>query len=157
MAQGIMTGIGFLGAGVIFKERATVRGLTTAASIWMTASLGIVLGVGFYYPAALATAAVLAVLIAFRWIERRLPTDFYARHSLRFERGNAMNEAEVRRLIEGYGFRVDELSHRLAEGGRMFEYRMRIHASDRSRADALAQHLRENPQVIEFEISPMGI
>ena len=41
MAQGIMTGIGFLGAGVIFKEGVTVRGLTTAASIWVTAAIGI--------------------------------------------------------------------------------------------------------------------
>ena len=42
MAQGIMTGIGFLGAGVIFKEGLTVRGLTTAASIWVTAAIGAV-------------------------------------------------------------------------------------------------------------------
>jgi putative Mg2+ transporter-C (MgtC) family protein len=47
MAQGIMTGIGFLGAGVIFKEGLTVRGLTTAASIWVTASIGILIGIGF--------------------------------------------------------------------------------------------------------------
>ena len=53
MAQGIMTGIGFLGAGVIFKEGLSVRGLTTAASIWITAALGILYGVGFYYPALL--------------------------------------------------------------------------------------------------------
>jgi putative Mg2+ transporter-C (MgtC) family protein len=44
MAQGIMTGIGFLGAGVIFKEGLTVRGLTTAASIWVTAAIGILVG-----------------------------------------------------------------------------------------------------------------
>ncbi|TMG77036.1 MAG: MgtC/SapB family protein, partial [Betaproteobacteria bacterium] len=46
MAQGIMTGIGFLGAGVIMKEGLTVRGLTTAASIWITAAIGILIGVG---------------------------------------------------------------------------------------------------------------
>ena len=45
MAQGIMTGIGFLGAGVIFKEGLSVRGLTTAASIWVTAAVGILIGV----------------------------------------------------------------------------------------------------------------
>ena len=45
MAQGIMTGIGFLGAGVIFKEGLTVRGLTTAASIWITAAIGILVGI----------------------------------------------------------------------------------------------------------------
>src|SRR3954471_21131274 len=57
MAQGIMTGIGFLGAGVIFKEGLTVRGLTTAASIWMTASIGILVGVGFWMPAIFGTIA----------------------------------------------------------------------------------------------------
>jgi len=53
MAQGIMTGIGFLGAGVIFKEGLTVRGLTTVASIWVTAAIGILLGIGFYFAATL--------------------------------------------------------------------------------------------------------
>ncbi|HEY6106440.1 MAG TPA: MgtC/SapB family protein, partial [Anaeromyxobacteraceae bacterium] len=52
MAQGIMTGIGFLGAGVIFKEGLTVRGLTTAASIWITAAIGILCGVGLWLAAA---------------------------------------------------------------------------------------------------------
>src|SRR5687767_8678605 len=52
MAQGIMTGIGFLGAGVIVKEGASVRGLTTAASIWITSAIGILVGVGFHFAAA---------------------------------------------------------------------------------------------------------
>src|SRR5690606_40434570 len=50
MAQGIMTGIGFLGAGVIIKEGFSVRGLTTAASIWITAAIGVLAGIGFYFP-----------------------------------------------------------------------------------------------------------
>src|SRR5688500_19760644 len=79
MAQGIMTGIGFLGAGVIFKEGLTVRGLTTAASIWMTAAIGILVGVGFYLPAVIGSIATLIVLGVFRAIEARLPSEFYAR------------------------------------------------------------------------------
>src|ERR1043165_2155601 len=51
MAQGIMTGIGFLGAGVIIKEGLSVRGLTTAASIWITSAIGILMGTGLYFPA----------------------------------------------------------------------------------------------------------
>src|SRR5262245_34883210 len=57
MAQGIMTGIGFLGAGVIFKEGLTVRGLTTAASIWVTAAIGILVGIGFWFAAVVGAAA----------------------------------------------------------------------------------------------------
>ena len=74
MAQGIMTGIGFLGAGVIMKEQYTIRGLTTSASIWVTASIGILLGMGFYVPALAATILSIGTLSAFRWLERSLPT-----------------------------------------------------------------------------------
>src|SRR3954453_6588990 len=86
MAQGIMTGIGFLGAGVIFKEGLTVRGLTTAASIWVTAAIGILVGVGFYLPAAIGTVATVIVLSVFREIEARLPAEFYAHLMIRFTR-----------------------------------------------------------------------
>src|SRR5437762_9426985 len=83
MAQGIMTGIGFLGAGVIFQEGLSVRGLTTAASIWITAALGILYGVGFYYPALLGTIATLGTLSAFRWFASMMPTEFLAQHAIR--------------------------------------------------------------------------
>ncbi len=66
MAQGIMTGIGFLGAGVIFKEGLTVRGLTTAASIWVTAAIGVLVGIGFWFAAVVGTVATLMVLSVFR-------------------------------------------------------------------------------------------
>src|SRR3954470_24914114 len=66
MAQGIMTGIGFLGAGVIFKEGLTVRGLTTAASIWVTAAIGILVGIGFWFAAMVGAIATLMVLAFFR-------------------------------------------------------------------------------------------
>src|ERR1044071_884751 len=72
MAQGIMTGIGFLGAGVIFKEGLTVRGLPPAASMWVTSAIGILVGVGFYLPAAIGTVATVIVLSLFREIEARV-------------------------------------------------------------------------------------
>src|SRR6201746_891229 len=78
MAQGIMTGIGFLGAGVIFKEGLNVRGLTTAASIWITSAIGILVGIGFYFPAIVCVVLTLAVLGLFRLIEARLPSEYYA-------------------------------------------------------------------------------
>ncbi len=62
LAAGIVTGIGFLGAGTIFKDKNNVRGLTTAASIWAVAGLGMALGEGVYFIAAAGTAAILFVL-----------------------------------------------------------------------------------------------
>src|SRR5213595_1074806 len=92
MAQGIMTGIGFLGAGVIFKEGLSVRGLTTAASIWITAAIGVLMGIGFYFPAVLATLLTLGILSLFRWIEARMPAHSYAHFVIRFDRDKVLNE-----------------------------------------------------------------
>src|SRR6478672_7495940 len=113
MAQGIMTGIGFLGAGVIFKEGLTVRGLTTAASIWITAAIGILVGIGFYVPAVIGSVATLIVLGVFRAIEAKLPSEFYAHHTIRFERGSIIPEPELRKLIGEHGFTIAHLAHRL--------------------------------------------
>ncbi len=151
-----MTGIGFLGAGVIFKEGLTVRGLTTAASIWVTSAIGILVGIGFYIPAGVGTAATLIVLSAFRWIEMKLPTEFYAHHTLKFARDSVLAEDDLRALVARHGFSIANLSYRLGDNGQFFEYRMVIRSRDRRHAEALAQHLRTLPQVIEFRIAPTG-
>jgi putative Mg2+ transporter-C (MgtC) family protein len=156
MAQGIMSGIGFLGAGVIFKEGLTVRGLTTAASIWITAAIGILVGVGFYFAAVLGAVATLAVLAMFRWIERRLPSEFYAHHMLRFDRNKVIAEEDLRTLVGKHGFSIANLSSRLTESGKLFEYRMVIRSQNRKSAETLSQQLRSLPEVIEFRISPTG-
>src|SRR5205085_7647626 len=119
MAQGIMTGIGFLGAGVIFKEGLTVRGLTTAASIWVTAAIGILVGIGFYFPAIFGAVITLAVLGLFRLVERRMPSEFYAHHFLKFDRAAVTNEDDVR-AIEGLGFSIGNMSYRLTDTGKIF-------------------------------------
>ncbi len=156
MAQGIMTGIGFLGAGVIFKEGLTVRGLTTAASIWVTAAIGILVGVGFYLAAVLGALATLMILSVFRYIESKLPSEFYAHHWLRFERDAVMAEDELRKTLATHGFSIANLASRLTEGGKLFEYRMVLRSRDPKAAEALSQHLRKLPEVIEFRISPTG-
>lgn len=156
MAQGIMTGIGFLGAGVIFKEGLTVRGLTTAASIWVTSAIGILIGIGFWLAAVTGAIATLVILALFRFIEVRLPSEFYAHHMLRFQREQVMSEDDLRKLIGEHGFTIANLSSRLMEGGQQFEYRMTIKSRDRKNAERLAARLRSLPQVIEFRISPTG-
>ena len=69
IAAGVITGIGFLGAGTIIREREGVRGLTTAASLWVVASLGLAVGVGFYSAAMFTTLLALIVLFFLRYIE----------------------------------------------------------------------------------------
>jgi putative Mg2+ transporter-C (MgtC) family protein len=156
MAQGIMTGIGFLGAGVIMKEGLSVRGLTTAASIWVTAAIGILIGIGFYFAATVATVLVLGTLSVFRWIEARIPMLFYAQLMVRFHRESALTEPQLRALAAQHGFTCANLSYRLVGDGRFFEYRMYIRSPRARRAEAFSDALRKMPEVIEFRISPTG-
>lgn len=156
MAQGIMTGIGFLGAGVIFKEGLTVRGLTTAASIWMTAALGILYGVGFFFPAVLGTVATLGTLQLFRWIETKMPSQSYALFVLRFPRKKTMAEDEVRAMMKRHQFSIANMNYRLEDKGESFEYRMTIQTTAKDAIEQLAAALRDNKDVMEFRISPAG-
>ncbi len=155
MAQGIMTGIGFLGAGVIFKEGLTVRGLTTAASIWITAAIGILAGIGFYFPLIVATLLTLGVLSTFRWIEARMPEQFYARLEVVFGADQALPEAELRRFTLEHGFTVVNLTYRYNREARTLEYGATIW-SRRGDARRLAEALRHQASVREFRLLPMG-
>jgi len=156
MAQGIMTGIGFLGAGVIMKDRLTVRGLTTAASIWITAAIGILVGIGFYFPALFATALTLGTLSVFRWIESRIPAQFYAHFIVRFARYDTMPEPEMRRLLTEHGFTIANLNYRLDVDSNFFEYRMVIRTNRADNASKLTSALNKLDSVKEFRISPTG-
>ena len=155
MAQGIMTGIGFLGAGVIMKDGLSVRGLTTAASIWITAAIGILAGIGFYFPVIVVTVLTVAALSLFRWVERVLPAYFYALHVVRFSCANVMTEEDLRELIADHGFSIANMSYSMEESGRVFEYRMVIRSRDRDNATRLAQTWHKaNGSVLEFRIEP---
>jgi putative Mg2+ transporter-C (MgtC) family protein len=156
IAQGIMTGIGFLGAGVIFKDGLTVRGLTTAASIWITSAIGILYGVGFFYPATLATIATLGTLAVFRRIEAWIPSHTFGQLVLRFREDKILAETEVRALIEKQGFSIANMSYRLDREAGFFEYRMMVRTASKNAIENLSGELRSRPDLLEFRISPSG-
>jgi putative Mg2+ transporter-C (MgtC) family protein len=70
--HGVITGVGFLGAGSILRQEGYVQGLTTAASIWMVAAIGTTVGVHAYPLAVVGTILALIVLEGYRWVERWL-------------------------------------------------------------------------------------
>ncbi len=77
MAAGIITGIGFLGAGAIMREENVVRGLTTAGCIWFVAGLGIVIGKGLFPLALWGTLLVIIMLVFFRYVESWMSVENY--------------------------------------------------------------------------------
>lgn len=70
--HGVVTGVGFLGAGSIMRQEGWVQGLTTAASIWMVSAIGVTVGVHAWGLAVTGTVLALIVLEGYRWIERKL-------------------------------------------------------------------------------------
>ena len=70
--HGVVTGVGFLGAGTIMRQEGLVHGLTTAASVWMVAAIGVAVGVHAWGLAVMGTVRALIVLEGYRWLERRL-------------------------------------------------------------------------------------
>ena len=151
-----MTGIGFLGAGAIIKEGLTVRGLTTAASIWTTAAIGILAGIGFYFPLVVSVVLALGVLSAFRWIESHMPAQAYYHFAVHFERGSSLTEQGLRELVVRHGFSIANLSYRLDREEQTRRYTMVIRSADRASAGRLAETLEQTQAVVDFRIAPAG-
>jgi putative Mg2+ transporter-C (MgtC) family protein len=158
MAQGIMTGIGFLGAGVIVKEGINVRGLTTAASIWITAGIGVLAGVGLYIPLAASVVLTLIVLGLFRWVETKVPTLAYFHFDVTYAREGNLSEEALNGLLRKLGFSLAHFSYRLEGEGdrRHLRHSMTLQTRDRTAASRLARYLEENQTVLEFRLSPTG-
>jgi len=156
MAQGVMTGIGFLGAGVIVREGLTVRGLTTAASIWITAAIGILAGAGFYSAVLMGSVITIGILTVFRKVESRMPLQIYANNTIVFGRDNCLSETEIRELHVKNGFSVARISYRLMEKGEQLEYRMTVRTMDSGNIEKLSKTLLGLASVVEFNISMAG-
>lgn len=102
--QGIVTGIGFLGAGVIMKEGMNISGLTTAASIWASSAIGVLVGVGFYAAAILLTLLSASLMMWGSKIESRLPTRPAVTIVMRFRPGFKATEDTLRRVATERGY-----------------------------------------------------
>ncbi|MBI4974213.1 MAG: MgtC/SapB family protein [Candidatus Omnitrophica bacterium] len=72
IAAGVVTGIGFLGAGAIMRSRASVRGLTTAASLWVVAAIGLAVGSGLYFASIITTVLAIITLMLFSRLEHAM-------------------------------------------------------------------------------------
>jgi putative Mg2+ transporter-C (MgtC) family protein len=106
--QGIVTGIGFLGAGVIMKEGFTISGLTTAASIWSSSAIGIMVGVGFYAAAILLALLSAACMMWVTKIENWLPSRQAVAIVLTFRKDFVPREDVLRRVAMARGYELAE-------------------------------------------------
>lgn len=102
VAAQVVSGIGFLGAGIIFRDGMNVMGLTTAATLWCAGAVGVMAGGGYWPEALVTTALVVFVNLGLRplaqWMKRRIGTDDIRRYGVTVE-GPAAREAEIRSLM----------------------------------------------------------
>ncbi|MBN9278398.1 MAG: MgtC/SapB family protein [Hyphomicrobium sp.] len=155
MAAQVVSGIGFLGAGLIFKEGFSVRGLNTAATLWCSAAIGVVSGAGFLVHAALATVFVFSVNLLLRpaayWISRHLsaaPAELEQAYHVNVVCRGA-DEAHVRALLlqglAGGEMRLVELES------------INIEGSDRVSVSAALRAEKRNDAVLERVVGRLSL
>jgi len=154
MAQGVMTGIGFLGAGAMMQDKQTIRGLTTAASIWITAAIGLVIGSGFYGAALIAALLTLVTLSIFNRLINLLPLRHYALLVVRFSRGQYWTETHIKRMLIEHNMDVSNFSFKLTE--QMLSYQMTIRTSSLDQYSAVVAKFMASSEVEAFSLKPMG-
>ena len=111
---------------------------------------------GFYYPALLGTGATLGVLAGFRWFERRIPTQIFFQFRIRYVRDKVPPLKDLLRVLKEHGFAVSAVSFKLVETGTQFEYETVIRSNSRSAAQKLSSDLLSQPDVVAFNVLPMG-
>ncbi|HEV7290418.1 MAG: MgtC/SapB family protein [Tsuneonella sp.] len=152
MAHGVLTGIGFLCGGVIFREGLNVRGLTTAASLWTTATLGMLFGVGFYSLAAAGTVATLVVLSAVTVSEKFLPQRRYVRIKIRYRRDAMLSDDYFQAQLQEAGFQLATTNLRM--DGETLEFGATLSTTRDHQIENFSSLVRQHPDVTGFDYLP---
>ncbi len=153
--QGIVTGIGFLGAGVIMKEGLSISGLTTAASIWASSAIGVMVGVGFYAAAILLALLTAACMIFVSKLQKWLPSRQAVSFTLLFKPDFAPREEAVRRLAQERGYEVagGSIAISLVEGKLEWSFVAIANTKRQAKIADLAHELAAFEGIESFQLS----
>lgn len=154
MAHGILTGIGFLCAGVIFRKGFSVHGLTTAASLWITSAVGVLFGVGMLELALMAAFATLSVLAVLRLVDARLPQVATVDIEMRWVGKAAPDEPALRALMAEFGLKTLRIGHELSDGDRWHDQTVKVKGQAPLQIGALIERLKGDRNLHGFSITP---
>jgi putative Mg2+ transporter-C (MgtC) family protein len=150
VASNIVTGIGFLGAGAIFKEGTNVKGLTTATTIWISAAIGMAVGIGQYTFAFSALGIVMVVLLGFSWLPHWIESiNSELNYSIVIEKNNQFTINDIERLIKEQSLKFNytrqkKLNHQI-------ELVFTISGNQKAHSK-LKEELFKNTHIISFEV-----
>lgn len=154
--QGIVTGIGFLGAGVIVHDQFSTHGLTSAASIWASSAIGILVGIGFY-PAAIFLTALLATgMVWVKKIENSLPSNDEIAVTLQFNQDFTPNLDNVRQYLLEKNYGIAKRSLIIIRHSASTEWRFTVVSNNRkvkAPITSLAEHLSRIEGITGFQLA----
>ncbi|KJV43012.1 putative Mg2+ transporter-C (MgtC) family protein [Brevundimonas sp. UYEF29] len=153
MAHGVLTGIGFLCAGVIFRTGFSIHGLTTAASLWITSAIGILFGAGLYALGAAATVVTALILIVLKLISGRLPARTVVDAEVCWERREASPEPAIEAALKAIDADARHDRFELIDG-QTVRRTWRLKAAEESQLKRLAEQLCAIPGVVAYSLDP---
>ena len=157
MAHGILTGIGFLCAGVIFRTGFAVHGLTTAASLWITSAIGILFGVGLYGLGTTATVITALTLVALRLISARTPLRAVIDVEVSWLRADMTQQPLIAACLEEVDQDARAGGFELIDDGTVIRRAWRISAGQMDDLDRLSTRLSALPGVKAYRLIPRDV
>lgn len=154
--QGILTGIGFLGAGLIMKEGFNISGLTSAASIWASSAIGILVGIGFYGAAILLTLLSVFCMIILGKIEYKLPAKKQYAIELSFNKDYEPNTEYIYSKAKEKGFNIVESSLAISKGksgGQVWRFNATANVNNSMTLGDITAKLNKDNNIEKFHIS----
>ena len=145
----IASGIGFIGAGAIIRDRGSVRGVTTAAALWTSAALGLAAGAGLWWAAAAGAAVALIILVGLRPLRTRLVAPLATplrTVDIEYEKGHG-TLGPIMDALRGAGAELDDLTIHDADGGLTRAVAIDVRVRDPDALTELAQTLGDLPEV----------
>lgn len=143
IAAQVVTGIGFLGAGAIIQQGVNVRGLTTAASLWVTAAIGLAVGLGNYQAAVMTTVVAIVALVLLKPLERQVLTRLaFRRHRLIIEPKEGFSVRNLIDRLEQMGIEVGPMNV-IREGPQLTRYVFSIRLPGRTNRDAVVRDVSD--------------
>jgi putative Mg2+ transporter-C (MgtC) family protein len=150
VASNIVTGIGFLGAGSIFREGTTVKGITTATTIWISAAIGMAIGMGKYEFAFIALAIVMLVLLSFNWIQQMIDkTNKIETYTITLKNNQQTNKETLKQIIKKYNLKVSTKKQSKSNDYQTFVFSVQGSSLNHSK---LIESLYETDFIVSFEV-----
>jgi putative Mg2+ transporter-C (MgtC) family protein len=156
VASQVVTGIGFIGAGVILQHRGTVRGLTTAATLWLSAALGIAVGAGVVIPAVMAAAAAFVLMFGLSTLKPLIRRHGARTIHVQYERGYGTMGPLLRSLQEIGGtiddVQVEDIGEEDVDGPLRHVW-IRIVTGDELELERVLEEMRQRSEVRAVDVT----